>query len=173
MVTVEWHLFWLNTIQDLGKSIGLTFTRDFRMKVTDILSMFSICLPRERLNQQHVKKKIGNNQHEWVLLMSFHIKKMKTHRMWYSSIHNYIIDCNVCLRWQSKESYKVKVFITIREKKKVLNNNVLTSFFNSFYAESYKLRNCRFLMLTNQAQMGAKNLIYIWKTRGKYIKAYY
>lgn len=61
----------------LRKSIGIALTRDFRMKVTDILLMLSICLPRERLNQQHVKQNIRNNQHELVLLVSYHIKKMK------------------------------------------------------------------------------------------------
>lgn len=44
----------------------------------------------------------------------------------------------------------------------MLNIKVLTSFFNSFYTQSYKVGDCRFLVLTNQVQVGSKNLIYIW-----------
>lgn len=53
----------------------------------------------------------------------------------------------------------------MEKKKIVLNIKVLTSFFNSFYTQSYKLGDCRFLMFTNQVQMGAKNLVYVWKKK--------
>lgn len=95
--------------------------------------------------------------------------------MGYSSVHIYIIYYKLnCLRILAVQSYKAKVLITNRKNKITLNIKVLTSFFNSFYTQSYKLGDRRFLMLTNQVQMGAKNLIYIWKKkREEYIKAHY
>lgn len=95
--------------------------------------------------------------------------------MGYSSVHIYIIYYKLnCLRILAVQSYKAKVLITNRKNKITLNIKVLTSFFNSFYTQSYKLGDRRFLMLTNHVQMGAKNLIYIWKKkREEYIKAHY
>lgn len=37
--------------------------------------------------------------------------------MWYSSVHNYIINWTACLPWQFEQSYKVKVLIIDGEKK--------------------------------------------------------
>lgn len=81
--------------------------------------------------------------------------------MCYSWVHNYIINWTACPGILSRIT-RLKFWLLTENKKIVLNIKILTSFFNSFYTQSYKLGDRRFLMLTNQVQVGSKNLIYIW-----------